>query len=106
MIKYLKDKWNLKSNFQLVIILIVFAITGSGSLYISKPLMEFLSISSENMDIYLYWILRFIIVTVVYQFVLLLVAFVFGQFNWFWNFEKKILKKMGLIKQLAIYFRF
>jgi hypothetical protein len=98
MIKYLKDKWNLKSNFQLVIILIVFAITGSASLYISKPLMEFLSISSENMDIYLYWILRFIIVTVVYQFVLLLVAFVFGQFNWFWNFEKKILKKMGLIK--------
>ena len=98
MIKYLKDKWNLKSNFQLVIILIVFAITGSGSLYISKPLMEFLSISSENMDIYLYWILRFIIVTVVYQFVLLLVAFLFGQFNWFWNFEKKILKKMRLIK--------
>ena len=98
MIKYLKDKWNLKSNFQLVIILIVFAITGSGSLYISKPLMEFLSISSENMDIYLYWILRFIIVTVVYQFILLLVAFVFGQFNWFWNFEKKILKKIGLIK--------
>ena len=98
MIKYLKDKWNLKSNFQLVIILIVFAITGSGSLYISKPLMEFLSISSEDMDVYLYWILRFIIVTVVYQFVLLLVAFVFGQFNWFWNFEKKILKKMGLIK--------
>ena len=98
MIKYFKEKWNLKSNFQLVIILIVFAITGSGSLYISKPLMEFLSISSENMDIYLYWILRFFIVTVVYQFVLLLVAFVFGQFNWFWNFEKKILKKMGLIK--------
>ena len=98
MIKYLKNKWNLKSNFQLVIILIVFAVTGSGSLYISKPLMEFLSISAENMDIYLYWILRFFIVTVVYQFVLLLVAFVFGQFNWFWNFEKKILKKMGLIK--------
>tara|TARA_B100001996_G_C18608845_1_gene572885 strand:+ start:439 stop:735 length:297 start_codon:yes stop_codon:yes gene_type:complete len=98
MIKYLRDKWNLKSNFQLVIILIVFAITGSGSLYISKPLMEFLSISNENMDIYLYWILRFLIVTLVYQFVLLLVAFVFGQFNWFWNFEKKMLKKIGLIK--------
>ena len=98
MIKYLKDKWSLKSNFQLVIILIVFAITGSGSLYISKPLMEFLSISNENMDIYLYWILRFLIVTLVYQFVLLLVAFVFGQFNWFWNFEKKMLKKIGLIK--------
>ena len=94
MIKYLKDKWSLKSNFQLVIILIVFAITGSGSLYISKPLMEFLYISNENMDIYLYWILRFLIVTLVYQFVLLLVAFVFGQFNWFWNFEKKMLNEL------------
>ena len=93
MIKYFKEKWNLKSNFQLVIILIVFAITGSGSLYISKPLMEFLSISRENMDIYLYWILRFIIVTVVYQFVLLLVAFLFGQFNWFGISKKKFLKK-------------
>tara|TARA_B100001057_G_scaffold489072_1_gene574627 strand:+ start:67 stop:363 length:297 start_codon:yes stop_codon:yes gene_type:complete len=98
MIKYLKDKWNLKSNFQLVIILIVFAITGSSSLYISKPLMEFLSISTDSMNIISYWILRFIIVTIVYQFVLLVVAFVFGQFNWFWNFEKKMLKKMGLIK--------
>ena len=98
MIKYLKDKWDLKSNFQLVIILIVFAITGSSSLYISKPLMEFLSISNDSMNVILYWILRFIIVTLVYQLVLLVVAFLFGQFNWFWNFEKKMLKKMGLIK--------
>ena len=98
MIKYLKDKWNLKSNFQLFIILIVFAITGSSSLYISKPLMEFLSVSTDSMNIISYWILRFIIVTLVYQFVLLVVAFLFGQFNWFWNFEKKMLKKMGLIK--------
>ena len=98
MFQYLKEKWNLKSNFQLVIILIVFAITGSSSLYISKPLMEFLSISTDSMNIISYWILRFIIVTIVYQFVLLVVAFVFGQFNWFWNFEKKMLKKMGLIK--------
>ena len=98
MFQYLKEKWNLKSNFQLVIILIVFAITGSSSLYISKPLMEFLSVSTDSMNIISYWILRFIIVTLVYQFVLLVVAFLFGQFNWFWNFEKKMLKKMGLIK--------
>ena len=98
MIKCFKEKWKLKSDFQLVIIFIVFAITGSGSLYISKPLMDFFSISHENMNVYLYWILRFFIVTIVYQFLLLLVAFLFGQFNWFWNFEKKILKRMRLIK--------
>ena len=98
MFQYLKEKWNLKSNFQLVIILVVFAITGSSSLYISKPLLEFLSISTESMDSLPYWILRILVVTIVYQFVLLIVAFLFGQFKWFLDFEKKILKRLGLIK--------
>jgi hypothetical protein len=98
MFQYLKEKWNLKSNFQLAIILVVFAITGSSSLYISKPLLEFLSISTESMNSLPYWILRFLVVTIVYQFVLLIVAFLFGQFKWFLDFEKKILKRLGLIK--------
>ncbi len=98
MFQYLKEKWNLKSNFQLAIILVVFAITGSSSLYISKPLLEFLSISTESMNSLPYWILRILVVTIVYQFVLLIVAFLFGQFKWFLDFEKKILKRLGLIK--------
>ena len=98
MFQYLKEKWNLKSNFQLAIILVVFAITGSSSLYISKPLLEFLSISTESMNSLPYWILRFLVVTIVYQFVLLIVAFLFGQFKWFLDFEKKILKRLGIIK--------
>ena len=89
----LKKRWGLKSNTQVLIIFIVFGITGSGSLYISNPIMDYLSISSDNI------ILRIIIVTVIYQFILLIVAFIFGQFKWFWNFfYKKLLKKIGLIK--------
>ena len=89
----LKKRWGLKSNTQVLIIFIVFGITGSGSLYISNPIMDYLSISSDNI------ILRIIIVTIIYQFILLIVAFIFGQFKWFWNFfYKKLLKKIGLIK--------
>ena len=89
----LKKRWGLKSNTQVLIIFIVFGITGSGSLYISNPIMDYLSISSDNI------IPRIIIVTVIYQFILLIVAFVFGQFKWFWNFfYKKLLRKIGLIK--------
>ena len=89
----LKKRWGLKSNTQVLIIFIVFGITGSGSLYISNPIMDYLSISSDNI------ILRIIIVTVIYQFILLIVAFIFGQFKWFWNFfYKKLFKKIGLIK--------
>ena len=89
----LKKRWGLNSNTQVLIILIVFGITGSCSLYVSNPVMDYLSISSDNI------ILRIIIVTIVYQFILLIVAFVFGQFKWFWNFfYKKLFKKIGLIK--------
>ena len=89
----LKKRWGLNSNTQVLIIFIVFGITGSGSLYISNPIMDYLSISSDNI------ILRIIIVTIVYQFILLIVAFIFGQFKWFWNFfYKKLFKKIGLIK--------
>ena len=89
----LKKRWGLNSNTQVLIIFIVFGITGSGSLYISNPIMDYLSISSDNI------IPRIIIVTVIYQFILLIVAFVFGQFKWFWNFfYKKLFKKIGLIK--------
>ena len=89
----LKKRWGLNSNTQVLIIFIVFGITGSGSLYVSNPVMDYLSISSDNI------ILRIIIVTIVYQFILLIVAFIFGQFKWFWNFfYKKLFKKIGLIK--------
>ena len=89
----LKKRWGLNSNTQVLIILIVFGITGSGSLYVSNPVMDYLSISSDNI------ILRIIIVTIIYQFILLIVAFIFGQFKWFWNFfYKKLFKKIGLIK--------
>ena len=93
MFNKLKKRWGLNSNTQVLIIFIVFGITGSGSLYISNPIMDYLSISSDNI------ILRIIIVTIIYQFILLIVAFIFGQFKWFWNFfYKKLFKKIGLIK--------
>ena len=76
MFQKLKKRWGLNSNTQVLIIFIVFGITGSSSLYISQPVMEYLSISNDNI------ILRIIIVTIIYQFILLIVAFIFGQFKW------------------------
>ena len=42
MIKRLKERWGITSNFQIVIIFIVFAITGSTSAYLSGPLTDFI----------------------------------------------------------------
>ena len=40
----LKKRWDLNSNTQVLIIFIVFGITGSGSLYDSTPVMDYLSL--------------------------------------------------------------
>ena len=90
--KFLK----VNSNFQLLIILIVFAITGSLSLYFSEFILNFLNVSQKNMNILLYWFLRILILFPVYQLLLILIGTLFGQFSYFWKFEKKFLKKIGI----------
>ena len=96
--KKLKDKWNITSNFQLIIILVVFAITGSLSLVVSEPILEILGIKSSSMSTWLFTPLRLIIVFPVYQLLILIIGFLFGQFNFFWKLEKKMLIKMGFSK--------
>ena len=96
----LKDKWAVESNLQLIIIFIVFAITGTSSVKIAKPLLELMGVEITAFeDIFmgsvLYWILRVVIVFPIYQILLLFFGTIFFQFKFFWKFEKKILCRMG-----------
>ena len=92
----LKKRWGISSNFQIIKIFIVFGITGSTAAWISDPLCDFLGINIESLNIFIYWFLRIIIVTIIYKFILLFVAFIFGEFKFFWNFLKKFLYRLGL----------
>ena len=101
MFKKFKLKYRIESNYQLVIIFVVFGITGSTAAYISDPIMEFINIKKSDLNIFIYWTIRVLVITFVYQIILLLVAFVFGQFKFFWNFEKKMLKRIGFKKFIS-----
>jgi len=94
----LKEKWNINSNFQLIIIFIVFSVTGSLSLLVSGPLLDFLFIKKDLLSPYFFWPLRILIVFPIYQVLILIVGTLFGQFNFFWSFEKKMLSRIGLKK--------
>ena len=96
----LKTKWGITSNFQFFIINLVFAISGFSSLLISRPLLNFFGINNDSINWYLYYPLRIIIIFIAYQFTLLVIAFLFGQFEFFWKQEKKILKRLGFKKFL------
>lgn len=92
----LKQRWNITSNWQLIIIFIVFAITGSTAAYISKPITNALGITKESMSLWLYWPLRLLLIFPLYQVLLVLIGSLFGQFSFFWEFVKKMLYRMKL----------
>lgn len=98
----LKLRWQINSNFQLIVIFFVFAITGSSATYLSNPITDFLGITKENLSLWLYWPIRILVIFPAYQVLLVLFGFIFGQFQFFWNFEKKMLKnlKLGFIVKL------
>ena len=99
----LKKKWGIKSNFQLVVIFIVFGITGSASVFLGEPILSYLKINDELfIDIYLgkyiYIFIKIILIFPLYQILLLIFGAVFFQFTFFWNIEKEMLKKIGFKK--------
>ena len=91
----LKQRWGVKTNLQLTIIFIVFAITGSASAWLSKPFCLWLGITNEDLG-YLFTPVRLLLIFPIYQVLLVSIGFLFGQFKFFWAFEKKMLKRMGL----------
>ncbi len=96
--KKLKEKWNIQSNFQLVIIFIVFSITGALAVTIAKPILNMIGLDSNNTSLWIYVPLRIIIIFPLYQILIIVVGTIFGQFSFFWNFEKKMLKRLGFKK--------
>ena len=94
--KYLKSKWGINSNFQLIIILIVFAINGSLSAKISGFLMQKMDITKDNIHFILYYIVLILLVLPLYPFMLMFFGYLFGQSKFFFPFSKKMLKSMGL----------
>ena len=92
----LQKRWGLQSFTQVIVILIVFACTGFSVLYIKKPVFWLLGVD-ENLA----WGWRALIYALTilpaYQVLLLMYGFIFGQFRFFWEFEKRMLRRMGLI---------
>ena len=96
MMDKLKKRWGISSNFQILKIFIVFGITGSTAAWISEPLCNIFGITTENLNIIIYWLFRIVFITIVYQFILVFVAFLFGEFHFFWKFVRKFLNVFGL----------
>ena len=91
----LKEKWGITSNFQIIIILLVFSITGSIAVWIAKPVLSLVGLDKEVVSPWLFWPIRIFIIFPIYQILIVIIGTLFGQFKFFWAFEKKMLVRLG-----------
>lgn len=94
--KKLENKWVLDYKWEMIRVFMVFAITGSSSLFVGRPIIAMMGITKENLNPILYWFLFLIIGLIFYQILLVSFGWLFGQFKFFWEFEKKMLSRFGL----------
>ena len=90
-IEKLKNRWKLESAAQVIVVLIVFACTGFTILFIKKPLLTLLAGEEGNST--LASVLYYIFILPLYNVVLLAYGFLFGQFKFFWEFEKRFMER-------------
>lgn len=97
----LKERWGISASWQIILIIVVFGLTGSSSVYIAKPLLEMIGLARMNFSPdfwwggFCYYILRILLVFPIYQVLLVSYGWLFGQFKFFWTFEKKMLGRIG-----------
>ena len=88
----IKKIFKVTSTYQLIIVFIVFGITGSLSLVVSEYLSDLLHL--DNI------ILSIIFILIVYQVLLIIIGTLFGEFDYFWKMEKKIISRFKFKKNI------
>lgn len=95
MFNKLQQKWNVGPR-QLFLILCTFAVTGTSTAWISRSITAWVGFDENTLWVWKL-LLRLSILIFGYQVIILIVSFFFGQFRFFWNYEQKILKRIGIL---------
>ena len=98
MLRKLVKKFKANSIKHLLLIFTIFALSGTGSLLISDPILVALDLKNFVTSYPLFIFIRILIIIPIYQLMLIIIATLFGEFKYFWQFEKKFLQRLRLIK--------
>ncbi|MGB3618453.1 MAG: DUF6787 family protein [Catalinimonas sp.] len=92
----LKTRWGVDSLWQVAIIFLVFGLTGSTSVYVRRPVFDLFGITPDT-PLWITAPLYVLTIFPAYQVLLLAYGWLFGQFRFFWNIEKKMLQRFRLL---------
>ena len=99
MLEKLIKIFNAKSLSHLIIIFIVFGITGSLSVVLSEPFLKYLRLDEITNYVAVHMLLRIFTILIVYQVLLIVVGSLFGQFDYFRKIQKRFLVRIRLINK-------
>ena len=91
----LQKRWGVTAP-RVILILIVFTFTGFTVMFLKKPIVAYFA--GDQGQSLLFSIIYYILILPVYNVLLLIYGFLFGQFTFFWNFEKRFFKRLLRIK--------
>lgn len=87
MFEKLKNRWNLKSGWQVFLVLLVFACTGFTVMFLKEPILSLFAAKEERN--WVFTTVYYILILPVYFIILLCYGFIFGQGQFFLQFVKK-----------------
>ena len=89
--------FKVQTNYQLFMVNLVFALTGTSSLVCADYILKILYVNPDTFGIASYWTIRIILILPIYHVLLIFVGAIFGEFSYFWEMEKKTFKKFNSI---------
>jgi hypothetical protein len=90
MFKKLKEKWKV-NNLDLFLILVVFAITGSSTVWLTAKITGWLNLDPSSP---VYWLLKISMLLFGYPVILIVLSMPFGQFRFFSKFLKNTWRRI------------
>lgn len=88
LIDRLKKRWQIESNWQVLIILIVFACTGFSAMYAKRFIFDLLGVSPD-LPFWIRTIIWLVTILPLYNVLLIIYGTIFGQRKFFWWFLQK-----------------
>ena len=93
-----------KSFYHLCKIFVIFGITGSLSLFVSEYILNYIDLGKYISTLIVYLFLKLLFLLVIYQILLILIALIFGEFQYFSRFIKKFLNRFKINKKSDWFF--
>lgn len=97
----IKEKWGITSEFQFWVIMLVFSLAGSSTVWIRKPIFALLGVGPDTAFLWKF-LLWLAIIFPAYQITLMFWGTLLGQFRFVWWFEKKMLRRFGFFRNEPI----